>query len=66
MCGRYNITTTPDAMRRLFEFANDTPNLRPNCNGALNWTLPIVDMDALPSASLFLCGGASFPFGPMI
>ena len=26
MCGRYSITTNPEAMRRLFKFKNATPN----------------------------------------
>ena len=26
MCGRYSITTNPEAMRRLFKFKNVTPN----------------------------------------
>jgi hypothetical protein len=30
MCGRYSITTAPEAMRRLFKFKNATPNLRPS------------------------------------
>jgi len=27
MCGRYSITTSPAAIRRLFKFKNATPNL---------------------------------------
>ena len=34
MCGRYSITTVPEAMRRLFKFVNPLPNLRPNYNYA--------------------------------
>lgn len=46
MCGRYSITTAPEAMRRLFKFTNDTPNLRPNYNCAPTQTLPVVRLNA--------------------
>jgi len=42
MCGRYSITTAPEAVRRLFKFANNTPSLRPNHNAAPTQTLPVV------------------------
>jgi putative SOS response-associated peptidase YedK len=42
MCGRYSITTAPEAMRRLFSFTNDTPSLRPNYNCAPTQILPVV------------------------
>ena len=32
MCGRYNLTTPPDAMRRLFHFLGNLPNLPPRYN----------------------------------
>ena len=46
MCGRYSITTAPKAMRRLFTFTNDTPNLRPNYNCAPTQILPVVRLNA--------------------
>jgi len=45
MCGRYSITTAPEAMRRLFKFKNDTPNLRPNHNCAPTQSLPVIRLD---------------------
>jgi putative SOS response-associated peptidase YedK len=42
MCGRYSITTNPEAMRRLFAFINATPNIRPRYNAASTDELPIV------------------------
>ena len=51
MCGRYSITA-PKAMRRLFKFANDAPNLRPNYNGALTPMLPIVGPGAASECEL--------------
>jgi hypothetical protein len=34
MCGRYSITTNPEALRRLFAFLNATPNIA--CNSRSN------------------------------
>jgi len=45
MCGRYSITTAPEAMRRLFRFANPTPNLQPRYNAAPSQELPVVRLD---------------------
>jgi putative SOS response-associated peptidase YedK len=45
MCGRYSITTAPEAMQRLFKFTNAIPNLRPNYNAAPTQTLPVVRLD---------------------
>lgn len=45
MCGRYSITTAPEAMQRLFKFMNAIPNLRPNYNAAPTQTLPVVRLD---------------------
>jgi len=42
MCGRYSITTNPEAMRRLFKFKNATPNLQPIYNAAPTQILPVV------------------------
>jgi putative SOS response-associated peptidase YedK len=45
MCGRYSITTNPEAMRQLFRFLNPTPNLRPHYNAAPTQELPVVRRD---------------------
>ncbi len=42
MCGRYSITTAPEAMRRLFNFVGPLPNLRPRYNVAPTQDLPVV------------------------
>jgi putative SOS response-associated peptidase YedK len=41
MCGRYSITTPPEALRRLFQFAN-VPNLAPRWNVAPTQQAPVV------------------------
>jgi len=41
MCGRYSITTAPEALRRLFEYAN-LPNLEPRWNVAPTQPAPVV------------------------
>jgi len=41
MCGRYSITTSTEAMRRLFQF-DDRPNLQPRYNLAPTQLAPIV------------------------
>ncbi len=41
MCGRYSITTSTEAMRRLFQF-DDRPNLQPRYNLAPTQMAPIV------------------------
>ncbi|MGE0744501.1 MAG: SOS response-associated peptidase [Rhodospirillales bacterium] len=41
MCGRYSLTTAPEAMRRLFEFDN-LPNLAPRYNIAPTQLAPVV------------------------
>lgn len=41
MCGRYSITTAPDAMRRLFGF-DELPNLKPRYNMAPTQAAPVV------------------------
>jgi putative SOS response-associated peptidase YedK len=45
MCGRYSITTNPEALRRLFAFLNATPNIRPRYNAAPTDDLPVVRLD---------------------
>jgi putative SOS response-associated peptidase YedK len=45
MCGRYSITTNPEAMRQLFRFLNATPNIRPRYNAAPTDELPVVRLD---------------------
>src|SRR5208282_5526630 len=42
MCGRYSITSAPEAMRRLFKFTNALPNLRPRYNVAPTQDVPVV------------------------
>jgi len=44
MCGRYLITTTPDAIRQVFRTLNDTPNWQPTWNMAPTQTAPVVRM----------------------
>lgn len=41
MCGRYSITTAPEALRRLFRF-DDFPNLQPRWNVAPMQVAPVV------------------------
>jgi putative SOS response-associated peptidase YedK len=45
MCGRYSITTAPEAMRRLFRFENAAPDLPPRYNAAPTDKLPVVRLD---------------------
>jgi putative SOS response-associated peptidase YedK len=46
MCGRYSITTAPEALRRLFRFANPPPNLQPRYNVAPTQDAPVIRLDA--------------------
>ena len=41
MCGRYSLTTAPEALRRLFDF-DTTPNLQPRYNIAPTQSVPVV------------------------
>jgi putative SOS response-associated peptidase YedK len=41
MCGRYSLTTAPEALRRLFEL-DTTPNLEPRYNIAPSQSAPVV------------------------
>lgn len=43
MCGRYSITTPPDALRELFDF-DELPNLAPRYNLAPTQVAPVVRM----------------------
>jgi putative SOS response-associated peptidase YedK len=45
MCGRYSITTAPEALRRLFKFAGATPNLPPRYNVAPTQDAPVVRLN---------------------
>jgi putative SOS response-associated peptidase YedK len=45
MCGRYSITTAPEALRRLFKFLNPPPNLPPRYNLAPTQDAPVVRLD---------------------
>jgi putative SOS response-associated peptidase YedK len=44
MCGRYSITTAPEAMRRLFGYP-EQPNFPPRYNIAPTQPVPIVRLD---------------------
>jgi putative SOS response-associated peptidase YedK len=45
MCGRYAITTAPEAIRRLFGIGGPTPNFGPRYNAAPGLELPVVRFD---------------------
>lgn len=53
MCGRYTITTAPEALKRLFEFLN-LPNLAPRYNVAPTQAAPIVRCDAAGARELVM------------
>jgi putative SOS response-associated peptidase YedK len=42
MCGRYAITTAPEAIRRLFGVGGSTPNFAPRYNAAPGLELPVI------------------------
>ena len=42
MCGRYAVTTAPEAIRRLFGVAGPTPNFATRYNAAPGLELPVV------------------------
>jgi putative SOS response-associated peptidase YedK len=77
MCGRYSITTSTEALRRLFNF-DDRPNLQPRYNMAPTQMAPIVrerdgarhlDMlrwGLLPKWSKDASGAAAAWFPPMV
>ena len=62
MCGRYSITTAPEAMRRLFKVVNPLPNLRPNYNCAPTQTLPVVRLNADGERELVTLKWGLIPF----
>lgn len=45
MCGRYSLTTPPEAMRRLFGYA-ENPNMQPRYNVAPTQLAPVVRLNA--------------------
>jgi putative SOS response-associated peptidase YedK len=45
MCGRYAITTAPEAIRRLFGIGGPTSNFGPRYNAAPGQELPVVRLD---------------------
>lgn len=51
MCGRYSLTTAPEALRRLFKFEN-LPNLAPRYNVAPTQTVPVLRRHADGTRSL--------------
>src|SRR6266566_263289 len=42
MCGRYAITSAPEAIRRLFQVSGPTPNFAPHYNVAPGQELPVI------------------------
>ncbi len=42
MCGRYSITTAPEALRRLFRLSGPLPNVPPRYNLAPTQDAPVV------------------------
>jgi len=45
MCGRYAITTAPEAIRRLFGVSGATPNFAARYNAAPGLELPVVRLN---------------------
>jgi hypothetical protein len=45
MCGRYAVTSAPEAIRRLFGLPGPTPNFPPRYNAAPGLELPVVRRD---------------------
>jgi putative SOS response-associated peptidase YedK len=45
MCGRYAITTAPEAIRRLFGIGGPTSNFGPRYNAAPGQELPVIRRD---------------------
>lgn len=54
MCGRYSLTTAPEAMRRLFATTGALPNYPARFNIAPTQTAPVVRLDAAGSRELAL------------
>jgi len=62
MCGRYSITTAPEAMRRLFRFVNPAPDLPPRYNAAPTDKLPVVRLDRDGNRELAVLRWGLIPF----
>jgi putative SOS response-associated peptidase YedK len=62
MCGRYSITTAPEAMRRLFRFTNPVPELPPRYNAAPTDKLPVVRLDREGNRELAVLRWGLIPF----
>jgi putative SOS response-associated peptidase YedK len=62
MCGRYSITTNPEAMRQLFRFLNPPPNLPPHYNAAPTQELPVVRRDRSGARELVQLRWGLIPF----
>src|ERR1043166_9300250 len=62
MCGRYSITTAPEAMRRLFRFANPVPDLQPHSNAAPTERLSVVRLDKEGNGELAVLRWGLIPF----
>jgi putative SOS response-associated peptidase YedK len=62
MCGRYSITTAPEAMRRLFQFTNTVPDLPVRYNAAPTDKLPIVRLDREGNRELAVLRWGLIPF----
>jgi putative SOS response-associated peptidase YedK len=54
MCGRYSITTAPEAIRRLFKAVGALPNFPPRYNAAPTQDLPVVRLGRDGSRELTL------------
>jgi putative SOS response-associated peptidase YedK len=62
MCGRYSITTAPEALRRLFRFLNPPPNLPPRYNVAPTQDAPVVRLDKQGGRELALMRWGLVPY----
>src|SRR5215468_4212996 len=62
MCGRYSITTAPEAMRRLFRFENAALELPPRYNAAPTDKLPVVRLDRQGNRELAVLRWGLIPF----
>ncbi len=62
MCGRYSITTAPEALRRLFKALNPAPNLPPRYNLAPTQDAPVVRLDREGRRELVLMRWGLVPY----
>lgn len=62
MCGRYAITTPPEAMRRVFRFEGPTPNLPPRWNVAPTQDAPVIRRSAGGGRELRMMRWGLVPF----